>query len=108
MVRRQLRLAAEATVKRTENELAKLNAIEAQASDSQNRLGQIRVEMEAMEIALAAKRQEVQDEEAKLAAINGNLKTQEEILAAAAREAQAAWEQVPGDIGSDEEDLLVL
>lgn len=65
--RRRLQSAAEAASKRSEDELAKLGTLEAQATNSQNCVGQIRKEVEAMENALAMKKQELQTKEANLA-----------------------------------------
>lgn len=76
--------------------------------NSQNRIGQIRGEIEALEAALLAKKAELQAEEVNLAAININIQTQESTLAAAASEAQPAKSQVQEDIGTDDEDLRVF
>lgn len=104
---RQHRSAAEAASKRSEDELAKLGTFEAQATSSQNHISEIRREVEAVDIVLAAKKQELQAEKRNLARINGNIQTQEGVLAAATLASEAAWRQVQ-EIGDDDEDLGTL
>lgn len=99
---------AEAASKRSEDDLTGLVNFEAQAATSQNRIGEIRREVEALEIVLVAKKQELKAEEANLARINGDLKAQETTLAEAASVAQEAWGPVPKNIGTDDENWHVF
>lgn len=106
--RRQLRSTAKIGAKKSEEELAKVGTLEAQVVNSQNRIGEIRREVEALEVVLAAKKRELEAEETNLAQIGEVIKAQEIALAEAASAAEAAWREVPAEIGTDDEDLHVL
>lgn len=105
--RRQPQSATEPATKKSEDELAKLGTLEAQAINSQNRIGQIRTEIEALEILLTSKKQDLQSAEANLVVINKKIQAQEGILAAEASALEAAWWQVQ-QIGDDEGDMCVF
>lgn len=96
-VRRQLQ---------SDDESPKLGVLKARATDSQSRIGKIRSEIEALEILLALKKNELRFEETNLAAITTNIQAQEKILMAAASASEAAWQKVQ-ETCDDEEDLRV-
>ena len=76
--------------------------------EQEDRLSQLKQEHEALKVALEAKAKEITEAESSISLFSGALNTQREVAATALDTAERAVAIVPGDIGSDDDDLYTL
>lgn len=105
---RRLQALAQEALKRSKVEIDKLNTATERQTQDQDRLSQLEQEKANLEAALEAKNKEIAEAQAQLEAVGVEVNTQAAVMERAIEESQAAWSEVPADIGSDDHDNYTI